>query len=155
MGRWWAWKVAGRLVKRMLALACGAAICACQTAPKVEPMVANSPSWTDEWYAFELPGKRSTRYVPVQFDSQWVLHAQADRSASMHRRTLRVESGPAHLGQWRRYTRDIAVDFRRAFGEEPGALIGIAVMTDTDNTQTGAEAWYGEIKLHVNGGVVW
>ena len=246
-------EVVGRLMRLMLALACGVALCACQTAPKVETMGAKSPSWTDEWHAFELPGKRSTRYVPGQFESQWVLHAQADRSASVHRRTVRVapdelgsvsfswkvaslvpgadvrnsdvedapvrlllafdgdasrlsprtrmmfdlmhtltgeappfatlmyvwdgptpvdtlvvnrrsdrvrkivlESGPAHLGQWRRYTRDIADDFRRAFGEEPGALIGIAVMTDTDNTLTNAEAWYGEIKLHRgNGGVVW
>ena len=60
----------------------------------------------------------------------------------------RLESGPAHLGQWRSYERDVRADYRRAFGEDPGALIGLAVMTDSDNTQSRAEAWYGEIRLH-------
>ena len=62
-------------------------------------------------------------------------------------RKIVVESGPAHLGQWRSYTRNVREDFMRAFGEEPGALIGVAVMTDTDNTQSRAEAWYGEVRL--------
>jgi Protein of unknown function (DUF3047) len=62
-------------------------------------------------------------------------------------RKIVVESGPAHLGQWRSYTRNVRADFLRAFGEEPGALIGVAVMTDTDNTQSRAEAWYGEVRF--------
>jgi Protein of unknown function (DUF3047) len=62
-------------------------------------------------------------------------------------RKIVVESGPTHLGQWRNYTRNVREDFVRAFGEEPGALIGVAVMTDTDNTQSRAEAWYGEVRF--------
>ena len=38
-------------------------------------------------------------------------------------------------------------DFELAFGEAPGALLGIAVMTDSDNTQSTAQAWYGDIAL--------
>jgi Protein of unknown function (DUF3047) len=62
-------------------------------------------------------------------------------------RTLVVESGRRHLKQWRHYQRDLAADFRRAFGEEPGPLRGMAVMTDADNTGSKAEAWYGDIHL--------
>jgi Protein of unknown function (DUF3047) len=62
-------------------------------------------------------------------------------------RTLVVESGQRHLKQWRHYQRDLAADFRRAFGEEPGPLLGMAVMTDADNTASQAEAWYGDIQL--------
>jgi hypothetical protein len=62
-------------------------------------------------------------------------------------RKIVLESGPAHLGQWRSYERDVRADYRRAFGEDPGALIGVAVMTDSDNTQSRAEAWYGEIRF--------
>jgi hypothetical protein len=62
-------------------------------------------------------------------------------------RKIVVESGATHLGQWRSYTRNVREDFVRAFGEDPGALIGVAVMTDTDNTQSRAEAWYGEIRF--------
>lgn len=60
-------------------------------------------------------------------------------------RKLVVESGRSHLGKWLEYERDIRADFIQAFGEEPGALTGIALMTDTDNTQTQATAWYGPI----------
>ena len=62
-------------------------------------------------------------------------------------RKIVVETGPAHLKQWRRYERQIRTDFEKAFGEPPGALVGLAIMTDTDNTQSKARAWYGDIRL--------
>lgn len=62
-------------------------------------------------------------------------------------RKLAVESGPEHLGQWRRYRRNIRADFEKAFGEAPGTLLGLAIMTDTDNTRSTAQAWYGAIRL--------
>jgi hypothetical protein len=58
-----------------------------------------------------------------------------------------VDSGPTALGRWRDHERRIADDFRRAFGEEPGALVGIGVMTDTDNTGKRTRAWYGPVEL--------
>jgi hypothetical protein len=62
-------------------------------------------------------------------------------------RKLVMESGPKHLGQWLDYERDIRADFEKAFGEPPGALVAIGIMTDTDNTQSTAQAWYGPVKL--------
>lgn len=62
-------------------------------------------------------------------------------------RKLVMESGAAHIKQWRQYERNIRVDFEKAFGEPPGALVGIAIMTDTDNTRSHAKAWYGDIRL--------
>jgi hypothetical protein len=219
------------------------ALAGCQHAP---PPAAVAPTpWSQDWQPFVLPGKPSTRYTAVTADGRWVLHAKAEGSASMYRRTLRIEpdqlgqvsfswkarslpegadvretdtedaavrvllafegdtsrlsprtrlmfdlmqtlsgeappyatlmyvwdgqaepesvvlnprsdrirkivleSGPERLGQWRSYQRDLRADFRRAFGEEPGALVGVAVMTDSDNTRSRAEAWYGEIRLH-------
>ncbi|MFO0774267.1 MAG: DUF3047 domain-containing protein [Nitrospiraceae bacterium] len=56
-----------------------------------------------------------------------------------------VESGAEHVGQWRTASRNVAEDFRRAFGEEPPLVSGVAIMTDTDNTGESAEAWYGDI----------
>lgn len=58
-----------------------------------------------------------------------------------------VESGPARLGQWLTYQRDIRADFEKAFGEAPGTLLGIAIMTDTDNTRSSVRAWYGTIQI--------
>jgi hypothetical protein len=62
-------------------------------------------------------------------------------------RKLVVESGKGNLGKWLDYERDIRADFVKAFGEEPGALTGVALMTDTDNTQSKAMAWYGPISF--------
>lgn len=62
-------------------------------------------------------------------------------------RKLVVASGPDQLNQWLRFERDIRADFELAFGEAPGALLGIGVMTDSDNTQSNALAWYGDIAL--------
>ena len=62
-------------------------------------------------------------------------------------RKMVVESGPQRVNQWISYERNIRADYEKAFGEPPGALIGIAIMTDTDNTRSHAQAWYGPISL--------
>ena len=62
-------------------------------------------------------------------------------------RKIVLESGAGHLGHWRHYERDITADFRKTFGEEPGALLSVGLMTDADNTRSVAEAWYGEVHL--------
>ena len=62
-------------------------------------------------------------------------------------RKIVLESGPERRDRWLHYRRDVVADFRRAFGEDPGALTGVALMTDADNTRASAEAWYGEVTL--------
>jgi hypothetical protein len=228
-----------------LALPAAVLMAACQSpSGPLDASGATPARWTDSWHSVNLPGKQATRYVPVQHDHRWVLHASAQRSASVHRRALRVpadelglltfswkvpaliregdvrrtdsedaparvllafdgdparlsarnrmmfdlmetlsgeqppfatlmyvwdrqapvgtvvvnersdrvrqivvESGAAYVGTWRSYSRDIVADFQRAFGEQPGTLVGVAVMTDSDNTRSDAQAWYGEIGL--------
>jgi hypothetical protein len=60
-------------------------------------------------------------------------------------RKICLESGPGRLNQWLDYERDIRADFQRAFGEAPGPLVGVALMTDSDNTQSSTRAWYGPV----------
>ena len=62
-------------------------------------------------------------------------------------RKIVVDSGPSKLRQWRVHQRNVAEDFRRAFGEDPGPLMAVAYMTDSDNTQSASEAWYGPLAL--------
>ncbi|WP_261939691.1 DUF3047 domain-containing protein [Pandoraea sp. NE5] len=66
-------------------------------------------------------------------------------------RSLVVERGDEHLGRWQTYSRDIARDYEKAFGEPPGRLIGIAIMSDGDNTRSKFTAWYGDIRLETEG----
>ena len=66
--------------------------------------------------------------------------------------THRVEmvvavSGAAEVGKWVTLTRNVVEDFHRAFGEEPGLLTDVGILTDTDNTGGSVEAWYGDIRF--------
>ncbi len=62
-------------------------------------------------------------------------------------RKIVVDSGPGQLRRWRDHQRDLAADFRLAFGEAPGALKAVALMTDSDNTASSARAWYGPVNF--------
>jgi hypothetical protein len=63
---------------------------------------------------------------------------------------LVAASGDDGVGHWRSFDRNIVEDFKAAFGEEPGRLLGVGVLTDTDNTGETVEAWYGDIRLQRN-----
>lgn len=63
-------------------------------------------------------------------------------------RYLVIESGPARLGQWLNYDRDFYADFKLAFNETPGPVTSVGVTTDSNNTFSSAEAWYGDIALN-------
>jgi Protein of unknown function (DUF3047) len=218
----------------------------CATAPHrtEEPAPRARVNDASQWRALPFPGKAATRYTFLSEDGRAVIHAQSDSSASMLRRTLKVdaeelravkfswrvpelieaadlsdryaedspvrlilafdgdhsrlsmrnrmlfdlaqavsgevppyatlmyvwdnkaptesviqsgrtdrirkivlESGASGLGVWRHYERDIVADFRKSFGEDPGPLIAVALMTDSDNTRSRARAWYGEVRL--------
>ncbi len=56
-----------------------------------------------------------------------------------------VESGPQKIGMWVDESRNIYEDYKRAFGEEPPLINGVAIMSDTDNTKERVTAYYGDI----------
>jgi hypothetical protein len=62
-------------------------------------------------------------------------------------RAVVVESGAAKLGQWVTVRRNVAEDFKHAFGDEAPRIIGIAIATDADNTGSSARARYGDISF--------
>lgn len=62
-------------------------------------------------------------------------------------RMIVVDSGKTALRRWRLHERDIRADYRKAFGGEPGPILALGIMTDTDNTQSNISAWYGDIAL--------
>jgi hypothetical protein len=62
-------------------------------------------------------------------------------------RMIVAESGRDKLGDWQEETRNVYEDFKRAFGEEPGTITSIGIMTDTDNTGGNVHAYYGDIQF--------
>ncbi len=58
-----------------------------------------------------------------------------------------VQSGPEGAGKWHAHQRNVAEDYRAAFGHEPPDIRGIGFLTDTDNTGEHVTAYYGDIYL--------
>lgn len=58
-----------------------------------------------------------------------------------------VETGGARVGRWLHYETNLVEDYRRAFGGDPGRVISVGVLTDSDATQGEFEAWYGDISI--------
>jgi hypothetical protein len=65
---------------------------------------------------------------------------------------LAVASGKGGLGSWQSVQRNLSEDYRRAYGAEPGPVLGVAVMTDTDNTGTKAVGEYADIRFKCTAG---
>ena len=93
----------------------------------------------------EMPPYATLMYV---WDPQLPVGTVVVSQRSDRIRKIVVDSGAAELRRWRDHRRDLAADFRLAFGEEPGRLTSIAYMTDSDNTRSQARCWYGPVQLH-------
>jgi hypothetical protein len=64
---------------------------------------------------------------------------------------LAVENGREKLGIWQSVTRNVIEDFRRAFGEEPGSIISVGILTETEEAGREMEAYYGDITFRHGG----
>ena len=62
-------------------------------------------------------------------------------------RKIVLQSGPANINKWMSESRDVAADFRDAFGFGAPAVTGVAVGNDTDNTDDRVTTWYGDVTL--------
>ncbi len=68
-------------------------------------------------------------------------------------RMVVLETGPAHAGQWLEERRDLAADYRAAFGAAAPLhdVSGIAAGNDTDQTGGTATAWFGDFHITAAG----
>lgn len=62
-------------------------------------------------------------------------------------RLLVVESGEERVGQWINMRRNVVEDYRRAFGEDPGDIVAVGVMTDSGDDGSTRRAFYGDISF--------
>ena len=61
--------------------------------------------------------------------------------------TIVVESGSQRVGEWVAEQRDLVADHWRIFGKPPETVSAVAIMVDTDNTNSTATAWFDDIAL--------
>lgn len=60
-------------------------------------------------------------------------------------RKLVVASGSEGVGRWLEFRRNVLDDFQRVFGEPPGRVTRIVLMSDSDNTKERVRAYYGDL----------
>jgi hypothetical protein len=64
---------------------------------------------------------------------------------------IAVESGRDSIGTWREETRNVLEDYRRLFGEEPGRIVSVGLMTEADGSDRELQAYYGDIAFRAPG----
>ena len=62
-------------------------------------------------------------------------------------RMVVADSGQATVGRWVAHERDVAKDFRSAFGLPAPHVASVIVSADTDNTGESAESFFGDIEF--------
>ena len=62
-------------------------------------------------------------------------------------RVVVLQSGTTHIGEWQHEVINYYQDYKDFFGEEPGKVVGIAILTDSDTTKSVAEAYYDDFSL--------
>ena len=81
------------------------------------------------------------------WDNKSPIGTITDNAYSDRVKMITVQSGNKNIKHWVSEQRNIYLDYIKAFGEEPGNITGVAIMTDTDNTRESAVAYYGDILL--------
>ncbi len=72
--------------------------------------------------------------------SIWSPHAERVR-------IVVLQSGNENAGRWMEERRDVAADFRAAFGRTAPRMTGIAAGNDSDQTGESVTAWFGDFRL--------
>ncbi len=62
--------------------------------------------------------------------------------------TIVLRSGNLDSGEWLMEERDVSADFERYFGRPAERITGVALMVDTDNTDSQATAWFDDLIVH-------
>jgi hypothetical protein len=81
------------------------------------------------------------------WDNQHPINTVQANAYTDRARMIVLQSGVSKAGSWQTETRDLAADFRLAFGEDAPDVVAVALATDTDNTGESVTTWYGDIEF--------
>ena len=70
-----------------------------------------------------------------------------DFPGSRNHKVVVIQSGNDKAKQWVWEERNLIEDYESLFEAAPADLAGIVILTDTDNTNEGVEAWYSSVVL--------
>ena len=92
---------------------------------------------------------REMPYATIQYiwENKLPPETVLDNSKTSRAKMVVVESGPQRVGQWISFQRNVQQDYERLFGEPPGSIIFVGVMTDSNATGSHTTAYYGDIRF--------
>ena len=70
-----------------------------------------------------------------------------DNPSVKHSKVIVLESGERKANRWIWEKRNLVDDYRAAFGTDPRGILALGIQTDTDQSNEGVTAYYGEIFL--------
>lgn len=105
---------------------------------------------------FSIAKKHYGKYPPIGainyiWANKLTLNSYIDNSYTSRAKMIAVESGIEKIGTWVAEKRNVYQDYKKLFGNQPSLISGIAIMTDTDNTEESAVAYYDDIVFKKSG----
>ncbi len=97
----------------------------------------------------DRPFERGTRALSYAWAGQEPVGARYRNPVVDDVATIVLQTGDASAGRWVREYRNLMADFQEAFGEAPPAITAIAVLVDTDDTDSDAISWFDDFILEV------
>ena len=100
-------------------------------------------------HTVKLFSGREMPYATIQYiwENKLPPETVIDHAKTSRAKMVVVESGPQRLGQWISFQRNVKQDFERLFGELPGPIMFVGVMTDSNATEAHTNAYYGDIRF--------
>jgi len=94
------------------------------------------------------PQERS-EVIGYVWDATAPIAMQLSSARAPNVRLIVVASGPAGLGRWQRFQRNVAADYVALFGREPTRAGKIGVMIDSNDTGSVAEALVADLRFSI------
>ncbi|MBI5048241.1 MAG: DUF3047 domain-containing protein [Deltaproteobacteria bacterium] len=95
----------------------------------------------------KFPSQINSRMLGYIWDSNAPAGSEITSAKLSTTKYIVVKSGAQELGKWFSEKRNVYDDYKRLFGEEPPMVGSIALMIDSDDTETSAETFFGDIYL--------
>lgn len=92
-----------------------------------------------------FPEQVNSRLVGYIWDSSAPAGHAYRSTKSKNTRYVVLRSGPAGLGEWFQERRNVLEDYRTLFKEEPPKAGSVSIMIDSDDTDSSAESFVGDI----------
>lgn len=86
-----------------------------------------------------------TRAINYVWSSNQAIGTHWENAYTGNAQMLAIQSGNDHLGQWQTEKQNIREDLKTLFGEDISEINAIAIMSDSDNSEQSATAFYGDI----------